>query len=42
VALGYVRRELGPGDRARLGAADGPEVAVAPLPFPAEAAGAGG
>lgn len=33
IALGYVRRELGPGDQVRLGAADGPEAAVTSLPF---------
>jgi folate-binding protein YgfZ len=33
VALGYARRELGPGDRVRIGADDGPEVEITALPF---------
>jgi folate-binding protein YgfZ len=33
VALGYLRRELQPGMRVRVGAADGPEAEVAALPF---------
>jgi folate-binding protein YgfZ len=41
IALGYLRRELAPGDRVRLGAVDGPEVRVAGLPFDAGADGAG-
>jgi folate-binding protein YgfZ len=33
VALAFVRRELGPGDRVRVGAADGAEATVSSLPF---------
>ncbi len=33
VALGYVRRELGPGDAVRVGSADGESAAVVELPF---------
>jgi tRNA-modifying protein YgfZ len=35
IALGYVRREVAPGGRVRLGSADGPEVEVCALPFAA-------
>ncbi|HEX2189773.1 MAG TPA: glycine cleavage T C-terminal barrel domain-containing protein [Longimicrobiaceae bacterium] len=41
VALAYVRRELGPGDAVRVGAADGAPAAVAALPFRKEGGGAG-
>jgi len=33
VALGYVRRELGPGDAVRVGSADGERAGVVGLPF---------
>lgn len=33
VALGYLRREIGPGDRVRVGAADGEPATVTALPF---------
>ena len=33
VALGYVRRELAPGDAVRVGSAEGPRAAVVELPF---------
>jgi folate-binding protein YgfZ len=33
VALGYLRREIGPGDRVRVGGAEGAEAIVAELPF---------
>jgi tRNA-modifying protein YgfZ len=38
IALGYVRREIAPGDAVRLGAPDGPEVRVTVLPFSQETA----
>ncbi|HEV2150255.1 MAG TPA: aminomethyltransferase family protein [Longimicrobiaceae bacterium] len=41
VALGFVRRELEPGDAVRVGAADGTRAEVAALPFAKEAADAG-
>jgi folate-binding protein YgfZ len=41
VALGFVRRELAPGDRVRVGAPDGAEAEVAALPFRKEPADAG-
>ena len=34
IALGYLRREVGPGDAVRLGAADGPSATVAPASVP--------
>lgn len=40
-ALGYVRRELGPGDAVRVGSAEGPRAEVATLPFRKEAGDAG-
>lgn len=40
VALGYVRREVAPGDAVRVGAADGAEARVAVLPFAEGHAGA--
>lgn len=33
VALAFVRRELGPGDRVRIGSADGAEAEISELPF---------
>lgn len=33
VAMGYVRREIGPGGEVRIGAADGPPARVVDLPF---------
>ena len=42
IALGYVRREFGPGDRLRLGTPDGPEVLLTGLPFTATGDGADG
>jgi tRNA-modifying protein YgfZ len=36
IALGYLRREVSPGDRVRVGAANGPEAVVAELPFSRE------
>jgi folate-binding protein YgfZ len=33
VAMGYVRREIGPGGEVRIGAADGPAARVVSLPF---------
>ncbi|HEX6372146.1 MAG TPA: aminomethyltransferase family protein [Longimicrobium sp.] len=33
VAMGYVRREIGPGGEVRIGAADGPAARVVELPF---------
>ncbi|HEX7239142.1 MAG TPA: glycine cleavage T C-terminal barrel domain-containing protein, partial [Longimicrobiaceae bacterium] len=41
VALGYVRRELGPGDSVRVGAPDGVGAAVVALPFRGEGGDAG-
>jgi folate-binding protein YgfZ len=41
VALGYVRRELGPGGAVRVGSAEGPRAAVVELPFRREDADAG-
>ncbi len=41
VALGYVRRELGPGDAVRVGAADGVHAGVVGLPFHGEVGDAG-
>lgn len=41
VALGYVRRELGPGDAARVAAPDGERAGVVELPFRREASDAG-
>ena len=41
VALGYVRRELGPGDAVRVGAPDGAGAAVVALPFRREGGDAG-
>jgi folate-binding protein YgfZ len=34
IALGYLRRELGPGDPARVGGAEGDAAVVSELPFP--------
>ena len=36
IALGYLRREVSPGERVRVGAADGPEALVVELPFARE------
>jgi folate-binding protein YgfZ len=41
VALGYVRRELGPGDAVRVGAADGERAWIVELPFRGEVDDAG-
>ncbi|WP_420126506.1 aminomethyltransferase family protein [Longimicrobium sp.] len=40
VAMGYVRREIGPGGEVRIGAADGPAARVVSLPFTTGDAGA--
>ncbi|HYR10389.1 MAG TPA: aminomethyltransferase family protein [Longimicrobium sp.] len=39
VAMGYVRREIGPGGEVRVGAADGPVARVVDLPFAPDDAG---
>ena len=39
VAMGYVRREMGPGAEVRVGAADGPAARVVGLPFGGDDAG---
>jgi folate-binding protein YgfZ len=39
VAMGYVRREIGPGGQVRVGAADGPPARVVDLPFARDDAG---
>ena len=41
VGLGYVRRELGPGDAVRVGAPDGERAGVVELPFSGEVGDAG-
>jgi folate-binding protein YgfZ len=41
VALGYVRREIGPGETVRVGSADGRGATVAALPFGSTPVGAG-